>query len=296
MHGQINNQRRTVSQASFADETPAQRLLHREVAWRDRQRKLKRSPRPKLFFRIRDLERFFADRYGPVLPNDDAGRDDIFVFANHLAHLNKPDQRIRAWLRRWAPWYGDDRTDALVREVMAKPQKWRADALAKRIGLDDATRTRLKITTIGATDCGKAKRAALRTERNNAAKRARRAEAGAASHAASAARCKPWAALGISRRTYYRKGLNGTVGTNSGTAHLEQMVVDAKQCHGGANARMARSVRPEFRAFQPRDIQPFTINVPVEFRAKMRSACIVAAGLCFPRTGVATTPALGART
>jgi hypothetical protein len=124
--------------------------------------------------------------------------------ANHLAHLDEPDCRITAWLRRWAPWFGDDRTTALIRAVTPKPLKWRADKLAQRLGLNHATRRRLGITTIGATDCGKAKRAALRRKRNNAAKRASRARAGAASHATSTARAKPWVALGISRRTYYR--------------------------------------------------------------------------------------------
>ena len=242
MHGYFSNQARAVSQAralpslekSFADETPGQRLRHREIAWRDRQRKRRRSPRgnPTTYIRIRELERIFVDRYGSTLPNDDAGLDDIFVMANHLAHLDEPDCRITAWLRRWAPWFGDDRTAALIRAaVTSKPLKWRADKLAQRLGLNHATRTRLGITTIGATDCGKAKRAALRRKRNNAAKRASRARAGATSHATSAARAKPWVALGISRRTYYRRGLNGTDGTNSGTACPKDIVMDAKQCH-----------------------------------------------------------------
>jgi hypothetical protein len=192
------------SEKSFADETSEQRLRHREIAWRERQRNRRRNRRinPKAFIRIRELELFFADRYGAVLPNDDAGIDDIFVIANHLAHLDAPDQRIAAWVHQRAPWYGDDRTAALIRNVTLKPLKWRADKLAQRLGLDYATRTRLGITTIGATDCGKTKRAALRKKRNNAAKRASRAIAGAASHATSAAKTKPWKALGISRATY----------------------------------------------------------------------------------------------
>ena len=172
-----------------------------------------------------------------MLPDDDAGLDDIFVIANHLAHLAEPDQRIRAWLRRWAPWHGEDRTVALIRAVTSTPLKWRADVLARRLGLDYATRMRLRITTIGAIDCGKVKRAALRRKRNNAAKRASRAKGGAASHATSAARTEPWRALGISPRTYYRKRLNGTGGTNSGTACPKDIVVDAKQCHD-ANAQL----------------------------------------------------------
>jgi hypothetical protein len=313
MHGQINSQRRAVSQArelppfekSFANETPEQRVWHREVAWRDRQRKRRRNRRsnPKTYVRIRELERLFADRYGPTLPNDDAGLDDIFVMANHLAHLDAPDRKIMTWLRRWAPWHDDDSTAALIRAVTSKPLKWRADALAERLGLDYATRTRLKITTIGAIDCGKAKRAALRRKRAAARERARRAKSGAVAHASSAARAKPWKALGISRRTYFRRQREkrqancptGTGGTNSCAACPQDIVVDAKQSHDDAqDARCARSIGPEFRVSLACDAGRFTINVPVKFRAVMsrRSTCIVAAAnpnirAFLPRTVVA---------
>jgi hypothetical protein len=50
-----------------------------------------------------------------------------------------------------------------------------------------------------------ADRARLRKERNSAAKRARRAKLGAAPHSLSAARTEPWAVIGISPRTWYRK-------------------------------------------------------------------------------------------
>ena len=292
MHGQIS-QPRTVAQArtfsigkSFADETPEQRLRHREIAWRDRQRKRRRCPRPKIFIRIRELERVFADRYGPVLPNDDAGLDDIFVMVNHLAHLNEPDQRIAAWLQRWAPWFGDA---ALIRAVMLKPLKWRADTLAKRIGLNYATRTRLRITMIGATDCGKAKRLALRKKRATARERARRAKTGAVPHATSAAQTQPWKVRGVSRATYYRHLRNETVETNSCAAHLEQMVLDAKQSHQSVQgARRARAARPECVVSELRGTEHIKINIPTELRALMPrlSARIAHIGGCFPRTGV----------
>jgi hypothetical protein len=222
-----------VAEASFRNETPEQRFDHRIIAHKYRVAGDRRSRRadPKTYIRIRELERLFFDRYGAMLPNDDAGLDDIFVMANHLAQLAEPDQRITAWLRRWAPWYGEDSTVALIRSVTPTPIKWRADVLARQLGLDYATRTRLRITTIGAIDCGKAKRAALRRERNNAAKRASRAKGGAASHATCAARTEPWKALGISPSTYYRKRRNGARDTNSGTACPKDIVVDAKQCH-----------------------------------------------------------------
>jgi hypothetical protein len=190
------------SRSNYSNETAEQQAQHREIALEHARRRRKRGS-PKKNVRIRELERVFADRYGAVLPDDDSGLDDIFTMAHHLAHLDAPDRRISAWVRRWAPWHGDDKTAALIEAVLRKPLKWTADRLAQRLGLDYATRTRLAITTIGAVDCKKAKRVKLRRKRDAARQKARRAKAGAAPHAMSAARTEPWKALGISRRTYY---------------------------------------------------------------------------------------------
>jgi hypothetical protein len=54
-------------------------------------------------------------------------------------------------------------------------------------------------------DSSSTERAARRKQRNAAAMRAHRAALGAAPHASSAARTKPWAVIGISKRTWYRK-------------------------------------------------------------------------------------------
>ena len=225
-------------QIRFANETPKQQAQHREIARRHRRRgKLKTN------VRLRELERVFADRYGPVLPDDDAGRDDIFVLVNHLAHLAGAERKIHARVSRLAPWMGDDQTAALIEMVMPKPMKWTADQLAERIGLDYATRTRLRITTIGAVDCQKAKRARLRKKRDAARHKALRAKAGARPRAASAAQTEPWKKEGKSRRTWYRHRRNGTDGTNSSAPCLTDIVVETKQCQaapppvGGSWAR-----------------------------------------------------------
>jgi hypothetical protein len=215
----------------FAGETPKQRAKHLEIELQDRRARRKRR-HPKNNVRICELERVLADRYGPVLPDDDAGRDDLIVLLHHLAHRDMPDRRMRVAVRRWVPWLNDHKTEKLIAKVMRKPLKWRADPLAKRIGLDDATRTRLDIHAIGATDFGKAKRIKRRKKRDAARHRALRAEAGAAPHATSAARLKPWVALKISRRTYYRRRRNGTDGTNSSAASPSEIVMKTNQCQG----------------------------------------------------------------
>ena len=56
--------------------------------------------------------------------------------------------------------------DDLIADIAAHPIRWRADKLAHRVGLTDATRTRLGITTIGAIDVTREERAARRRERD----------------------------------------------------------------------------------------------------------------------------------
>ncbi|MCW2200440.1 hypothetical protein M2227_002530 [Bradyrhizobium elkanii] len=163
--------------------------------------------------RIAELKRLFAARYGSQLPDDDAGRDDAFVMANHLAHGPDAGRRISLWLGLAAPWMPSDEAEALIARVLRKPLRWRADTMAKRLNLMAAERQRLGITTIGAVDVDKAERLAKRKERAKLRQQQRRRDAGATTRAdyeaQSLSRTKPWEALGMSRRTWYRLGKPG---------------------------------------------------------------------------------------
>jgi hypothetical protein len=167
-----------------------------------------------------------------VLPDDDAGIDDIFLMAHHLAHLDNPQQRIRAWLRLRAPWHGDVRTEELIRKVMWKPLKWTADKLGQRLRLTDADRSRLDITTIGGFDCLKAKRKTRRKHKDAARHRKLRAKDGAKPHAMSEARLMPWLDLGISESTYRRRKRQrrDSGDSNSSAACTEYIGVKMKHC------------------------------------------------------------------
>lgn len=163
--------------------------------------------------RIADLQAFFRDCYrGAELPDDDAGRIDARLMACHLAHRSgDPALRIAAWLADWAPWMSADERDELVVEATTKPTRWRADTLAKKLGLTEATRRRLRITTIGASDCTKAERLERRRKRARLAKQERRRAAGVvprADYLAALARrpkkMRPWKVAGISRGRWYR--------------------------------------------------------------------------------------------
>lgn len=218
----------------FADETPEQQELHRDIARRYARKGPTHGRRCAsiLGFRIRDLQAFFRSKYVETMPNDDPrALDHLIVLLHHVAYLGDP-RALRACAARWAPWLMDAEYAAIIAEIECRPRRWRADSLAHRVGLDDATRTLLRITTIGANDITKAKRADRAKRKDAADHRARRMKAGATPHSESAERTAPWLVLGMSRRTYYRKHQNGTDGTNSSGAALICKGT-TKECHGG---------------------------------------------------------------
>ncbi|MGY4466587.1 hypothetical protein ACVWWK_002269 [Bradyrhizobium sp. LB9.1b] len=186
---------------TFPNETLTQIAKHREIARRYRPGRGEKAFIPRL--RIAELERFFAMHYGARrLPDDDGGRADLRLMADHLAQIDP--RLIREWTLQWMPTFPAAELGALITDV-GIGRRWKADSLARELRLDDATRTRLKIKTIGAVDCGKAKRMTRRRRKRIAADRARRAKAGARPHTQSTAATQPWIDEAISRATYYRR-------------------------------------------------------------------------------------------
>jgi hypothetical protein len=98
--------------------------------------------------RRRELKRLFARRWGLVLPDDDSGRDDVQLFADHCGGYGF--NLLQQFCRMFAPWLSaDDMVEVFrIRRVV----KWTADALGEKLRLTDEERTTLKIRTIGAFD------------------------------------------------------------------------------------------------------------------------------------------------
>jgi hypothetical protein len=158
--------------------------------------------------RLNDLAKLFRGRYGHVLPDDDAGRDDLVVAVNHLACLPHPQKPIEHWIELWAPWLTVKERKQIVGDALACPTRWKADALAWRLRLTAADRASLGITTIGAID----ENATARKKRRKVQARKRLAKYRKAKGAISRKtyeeqsleQATPWAYEGISRATWYR--------------------------------------------------------------------------------------------
>jgi hypothetical protein len=156
--------------------------IARRYAWQAQQRRKRLNEKPDrarllTLIRLRELERLNERRYGRLLPDDDAGREDLIVAAHHIAFLGGDViKHIVGWARAWAPWMPFDEAKRLAERVAAEPRKWTADALAWRLRLTWAERTELGITTIGAFDKSKTEREVERKRKRREAERARRAK------------------------------------------------------------------------------------------------------------------------
>lgn len=124
----------------------------------------------------------------------------VKIFAHHLGALPDAPRRITRWCDTYAPWISPRDLERLISEVLDCPLKWSADKLAWKIRLDDATRTRLKIRTVGAYDVTKEQRLARR--------KAKRAERDRKRRPIKPMPDKPWIAAGVSRATWYRRKPN----------------------------------------------------------------------------------------
>jgi hypothetical protein len=160
---------------------------------------------PLSFIRLRELERVFRSRYGPTLPDDDAGRDDLILAAHHIAQRGGDVvKHIACWASLWAPWIPQCEAKALAEYVAVRPLRFKAATLGFRLGLMDSERTALRIKTIralGVTD-------EMMAERRRRADRERKAKWRTLKRLTkpeTITRRKPWLAKAMSRATWYRQ-------------------------------------------------------------------------------------------
>ncbi|OHV24739.1 hypothetical protein EOS93_22745 [Rhizobium sp. RMa-01] len=167
--------------------------------------------------RMREIEKLIRHRHGDIVPE----ADDALIYVEVIASLALVEfgqdfvDVVLGWAARWLPWAGK----ADVEEIIYERTKVRfsalsADALGHALHVSYAERCALDIRTIGAFDVPKAKRARLQKEKRRKRDRSRKEEqrraAGALPRADylanSFSQARPWDALGISRRTWERRG------------------------------------------------------------------------------------------
>jgi hypothetical protein len=164
--------------------------------------------------RIGDLNRLFACRYGGnresyVFPDDDAGLEDLKILLHHYA-LNNPLAMTRI-IKLRAPWVNEATAARLLEQIEAFSQKWRADTLGRKLNFTGAEWLALRLRTIAPVDMTREKRVAYSQALARQRRQIKRRSKGKALRADwlaenNANQTKPWVALSISRRTWYRRG------------------------------------------------------------------------------------------
>jgi hypothetical protein len=124
--------------------------------------------------------------------------------------LHNPGARNQVWsLMQTAQRMGGEITEAeaiaIADQAAEIPYLWKADQLAKYLGLTYAQRQALRLTAIGSVDIGKRARRVLRQRKDRLAKERKRRAAGMRPQSESLSAIKPWRELGMSRATWYRR-------------------------------------------------------------------------------------------
>jgi len=180
------------------------RARKKEIARRHR-----KSRKPNLgAIRIREIVSLLQHRYGgdQLPPGADADVAN-YVLACHLALLpGDPHRRLNSHLDMRAAWMTRAERDALIVRALGNPYRWTAARLGQKLGLKDAERDRLKITTIRSTDGLPSKE--RKRNRDRERRRRERESAGCMKRTdyleQSKERLEPWNKLSISRATWYR--------------------------------------------------------------------------------------------
>jgi len=187
------------------------REIARRYAWKpdgSHRQYSRSSPQLVCRRRLNELERLYRHRYGPILPCDDAGIDDLTIAAHHIvAFGGDATEHIVAWTRRWMPDMPRHQAEALAERVIASPRRYKATTLGWRLRLTGEERAALDIQTIRAMGMTDAKMAAERRRKNRERKAAdRERQHQREPKAVPLPQSEPWLAFGMSRATWYRKG------------------------------------------------------------------------------------------
>jgi hypothetical protein len=95
------------------------------------------------------LLRLFRHRWGHVLPDDDAGRDDLWLLVTNASlAVAEPQKKMRHVIEMWAPWMSSEEREAYGTHVWGLDRYERiqtGEEIGKRLGPTNADREALKL-------------------------------------------------------------------------------------------------------------------------------------------------------
>ena len=161
--------------------------------------------------RLGDLQRHLRSRYGPVLPDDDSGRDDLFELLLPISLGQGHARKMKNAIEIWAPWMSAGEAQALIDRVNRTPdylRKPNARILGDKLGLLNHERETLGIRTIKPADMTDEQLTEQRKTKERVRKWRERRRDGREDREAwlanSRERLRPWEKLKQSRSTWYR--------------------------------------------------------------------------------------------
>ena len=160
------------------------------------------------------LLKLFRHRYGHQFPDDDAGRDDLFVLLCVVSLApSATDKKIAHTIEMWAPWMSAWEAAEYVEHIGRLNIYERmpaAKVLGKRLNLTNAERERLRLWPIAPIDMTVEQLMEQRKLKRRDQEKQRRRNKGVQPRGSYLANAKPWEAEGIPRSTWYRKRRNET--------------------------------------------------------------------------------------
>ncbi|MGZ4862850.1 MAG: hypothetical protein ACXV2E_08740 [Halobacteriota archaeon] len=191
------------------------------------------------------LVRLFRDRYGHQLPDDDAGREDLWLLVTNVSlAAAEPQKKMRHVIDVWAPWMSAAKCEAYVTRVWGLDIYERtrtARELGEQLRMTNGERERLKLWPFKPIDATDEEIAERRKARRNERRRTKRGRTRAEYLANCMTRKRPWEAEGISRRTWERRrvaSVGPTIVTKAETIlATASMVETQKGFQGGAVAK-----------------------------------------------------------
>jgi len=161
--------------------------------------------------RLRDMRNYLRGRYGHTLPDDDAGREDLRELLNPISVGPNAAIKMPKAIEIWAPWMNPKEAGELMDDINLMPiwlRKPKGRELGKRLRVTNQMRQQWRLWTVAPYDMTDEQLAEWRKARDRERKRRKRQQTRAqylAGFTNSERQTKPWLALGIKRRAYYKR-------------------------------------------------------------------------------------------